>query len=109
MVVKKVLDTNIVLYFLGNKLAEPLLDGDYYVSVISEIELLSYASITQAEEESIQEFLSETHIVGVTESVKNEAVSLRRAFSLKIPDAIVAATAVVLGAELLTMILVSFE
>jgi len=106
---KKVLDTNIVLYFLGNKLAEPLLAGDYYVSVISEIELLSYASITQAEEKSIQEFLSETHIVGVTESVKNEAVSLRRAFSLKIPDAIVAATAVVLGAELLTMILVSFE
>ena len=34
------LDTNIVLYLLGSRLAEPLVSGRYFVSVITEIELL---------------------------------------------------------------------
>lgn len=40
------LDTNIVLYFLGGKLANPLPSGQYFVSVITEIELLSYPSLS---------------------------------------------------------------
>ena len=37
-----VLDTNAVLYFLAGRLAEPLPQANFYVSVITEIELLSY-------------------------------------------------------------------
>jgi len=37
-----VLDTNAVLYLLAGHLAEPLPQADFYVSVITEIELLSY-------------------------------------------------------------------
>ncbi|MFA5920045.1 MAG: hypothetical protein WC856_01990 [Methylococcaceae bacterium] len=37
-----VLDTNAVFYFLAGHLAEPLPQADFYVSVITEIELLSY-------------------------------------------------------------------
>lgn len=33
---KIVLDTNAVLYFLGGRLTEPLPDGDFYISVITE-------------------------------------------------------------------------
>ncbi len=32
------LDTNIILYLLGGRLAEPLPEGNYYVSVMTEIE-----------------------------------------------------------------------
>ena len=35
-----VLDTNAVLYFLAGRLAEPLPQADFYVSVITEIESL---------------------------------------------------------------------
>jgi len=35
------LDTNVVLYFLGGRLTNPLPSGQYFVSVITEIELLS--------------------------------------------------------------------
>lgn len=35
------LDTNVVLYFLGGRLAAPLPPGDYGVSVITEMELLA--------------------------------------------------------------------
>jgi len=34
-----VLDTNAVLYFLAGRLAEPLPEADFYVSVMTEIEL----------------------------------------------------------------------
>jgi len=43
--VNKVLDTNAILYFLGGKVAQPLAPGRYFVSVISEMELLSYPSV----------------------------------------------------------------
>lgn len=40
------LDTNVVLYFLGGRLVNPLPSGQYFISVITEIELLSYPSIS---------------------------------------------------------------
>jgi len=44
--VRRLLDTNAVLYLLGGRLAESLEIGHYYVSVISEMELLSYPKLT---------------------------------------------------------------
>jgi hypothetical protein len=40
VVLKKVLDTNAILYLLGGKLAQALPAGEYFISVVSEIELL---------------------------------------------------------------------
>lgn len=40
------IDTNVVLYFLGGRLVNPLPSGQYFISVITEIELLSYPSIS---------------------------------------------------------------
>ena len=51
------LDTNVALYFLGGKLAETLPRGDYGISVITEMELLAWPSLTAEEEARVQEFL----------------------------------------------------
>lgn len=98
----RVLDTNVVLYFLGGRLAAPLPSGDLYVSVISEIELLSYPSLTVREEKVVKEFLSSIGIADLSDEIKSRAIQIRRRQGLKIPDAIVVATAFVLRAELLT-------
>ena len=98
----RVLDTNAALYFLGGRLAGPLPAGDLFVSVISEIELLSYPSLTSSEEKVVREFLSNIRIVDLADEVKSRTIQLRRRHGLKIPDAIIAATALVLRAELLT-------
>lgn len=45
MAIIKLLDTNIVLYYLAGKLDQPLPKAEYYVSVITEIELLSYSKL----------------------------------------------------------------
>lgn len=98
-----VIDTNVILYFLGGKLADPLPDdGQILISVISEIELLSYPSLIPEEEKVIKEFLSDTRIVNLTEDVKNKAIQLRRKYAIKLPDAIIASTALICRAEFIT-------
>jgi predicted nucleic acid-binding protein len=102
MVLKRVLDTNAILYLLGGKLSQPLPTGQYFISVISEMELLSYPLLDESAHSKIEGFLSEITIIGLSESVKELAIRLRREHQLKLPDAIVAATALNLGATLVT-------
>lgn len=97
-----VLDTNVILYFLGGRLADSFPSGTYAISVISELELLAYPGLTSAEEQRIRAFLADVSATDLTQSVKHHAVNLRKQFGLKLPDAIVAATALALGATLLT-------
>ena len=101
-VTRFVLDTNIILYFLGGRLADSLLAGAYAISVISELELLAYPGLVSSEEQRIRDFLSDVPVTDLTQSVRHHAVSLRKRFGLKLPDAIVAATALALEATLLT-------
>lgn len=97
-----VVDTNTAIYLLGNKLADPLTADDYSVSVITQIELLSYPSLTADEEARVSEFLETVAIIDLTAEVRDAAIRLRRDHRLRVPDAIIAGTALVLDAELLT-------
>jgi len=65
-----VLDTNIILYFLGGRLEDALPDGQYAVSVISELELLAYPGLTTPESERVKAFLADIAIVELTPLVK---------------------------------------
>nr|WP_268896664.1 type II toxin-antitoxin system VapC family toxin [Hassalia byssoidea] len=96
------LDTNIVLYFLGGRLVNPLPSGQYFVSVITEIELLSYPSLSSNEETQIIEFLNKITVVGIDSNIKNLTIALRKQYKLRLPDAIIAATAQKLNAMLFT-------
>jgi predicted nucleic acid-binding protein len=102
IVARFVLDTNIILYLLGGRLAEPLPAGSYTISVISELELLAYPGLVLSEEQRIRAFLADIAVMELTQAIKDRAVDLRKRHSLKLPDAIVAATALILDATLLT-------
>jgi predicted nucleic acid-binding protein len=97
-----ILDTNIALYHLSGQLQNNLPIGKYFVSVITEMELLSYPSLRVTEEQQIQRFLAQLQILNLTESIKKTAIELRKQNRLKLPDAIIAATAFDLNATLLT-------
>ncbi len=97
-----VLDTNAVLYFLAGRLAEPLPEADFYVSVITEIELLSYPLLKMEDETEIRSFLNDVTIIDLTETIKQSAIALRRQYRLKLPDALIVATAHDLNAALFT-------
>jgi predicted nucleic acid-binding protein len=101
---KYLLDTNIILYILsGNQtLANHLHLKNLYASFISEIELLSYKSLILKEEKNIRDFLSKFRIINIDEAIKQEAISLRKQYRLKLPDCIIAATAISLQLTFIT-------
>ena len=95
-------DTNAALYLMGNALAEGLPIGSYHISVISEIELLSYPNLSTKEEAAIRDFLSNIETLGLRSDVTETAIAFRRQHRMKLPDAIIAASASVLDAVHLT-------
>lgn len=102
MVAKFLLDTNVVIYLLGGRIRHAFPQGDFGVSVITEIELLSYQGLSQADEEIARGFLDEVVRYPLTDAVRDQTILLRRQFRLKLPDALVAATALEAGATLLS-------
>ncbi|WP_242045163.1 type II toxin-antitoxin system VapC family toxin [Anabaena catenula] len=91
-----------MLYFLGGRLVNPLASGQYFVSVITEIELLSYPSLSSVEETQIIDFLNKITVVGIDNNIKNLTIALRKQYKFRLPDAIIVATAKSLNATLFT-------
>lgn len=102
MIQRYLLDTNAVIYLVSGHLALPLPDGRYSISIITEIELLSFAGISAEEEQRIRDLLLLLDRVQLTDAVRDEAINLRRKNRLKLPDAIIAASALTRDAVLLT-------
>ncbi|MGH8476868.1 MAG: PIN domain-containing protein, partial [Methylococcales bacterium] len=67
---------------------------------ITEIELLSFPDLQVGEEQRIRDFLAVADRVAISEPIRDQAIALRRLHRLKVPDAIVAATAIVANAVL---------
>ncbi|MBW4656289.1 MAG: type II toxin-antitoxin system VapC family toxin [Kaiparowitsia implicata GSE-PSE-MK54-09C] len=72
-------------------------------SFINRIGLLGYPEITDLEVEGIQNILGIMRYLPITQSVEDMAIQIRRQYKLKIPDAIIAATAKVNGLDLITL------
>lgn len=101
---KILIDTNIALYlFKGDKnLGSILQDAETYVSFINELELLGFKGITFKEETWVELFLEECIIIDINPGIKEITKQIRRNYALKLPDAIVAATAIFLDVPLLS-------
>lgn len=96
------LDTNVALYLLGGRLAAPLPAGEYGVSVITEMEILSWRSLTDNEEQKVRALLQQLTICELTPAIRGRAIALRKEHRVKLPDAVVCATAMEFNVELWT-------
>ena len=101
---KFLLDTNAILYILGGDeaLSTLLYNERLYISVITEMELLSYRSITGRERQQIKNFLSDFVIVNITDAIKDQTIEVKKNSHLKLPDSIIAATAIVMDISFVT-------
>nr|VFJ72129.1 MAG: hypothetical protein BECKFW1821C_GA0114237_10329 [Candidatus Kentron sp. FW] len=89
-----VTDTNVVIYLQKGLLADDLPSGEYLISVITEMELFSFPGLNDEQRTWPRRFIDDMEIVGIDERIKQRAIALRREHHLKLPDAIVAATAI---------------
>ncbi len=100
------LDTNAIIYHLtSNKEKPQILDRIFdsyetiYVSTISELELFCFPSLSDQEAMSIEIFLQATTVVSLDSRLARVAANVRRGFGLKVPDSVIAATALVTGSS----------
>jgi predicted nucleic acid-binding protein len=105
---KLVLDTNAVLAIIAGAaipavMAERIRRAKSFVSVITRIELFAFSGLEAEEETKIRLFLKKCRVIPLNKKVERATILLRRARpKLRLPDAIIAATAASLNATLIT-------
>lgn len=102
---KYLIDTNCAIDYLNNKLPESGADiiesSVLQISVISRMELLGWPNAKPGDIEILQEFIDDSTVFNLDESTIVKAIELRRTHRVKLPDAIIAATAIIHGLTLL--------
>lgn len=68
-------------------------DKDLVISFITELELLSFPKLNDDSEKIINGLLKDCQIIDINQEIKDLAIEFRRKSKLKLPDAIIAATA----------------
>jgi predicted nucleic acid-binding protein len=104
---KYVLDTNVFIGFvkglLGTALTASLpADGKIFISVITRIEALAYPRMTTQEEDKILAVLRHIPVIPLKRKIERNSILLRTKTKLKLPDCIIAATALAQNAVLLS-------
>ena len=97
-------DTNPLIYLLnGNREVANYLDGkQVWVSVITELELFGKKNLSSIEIKEINLLLESCFIAEMNQQIKQKTKDLMQKASVKLPDAIVAATAIYLDLPLFT-------
>lgn len=102
---KYLLDTNTVLDYMGNKLSgnaqtalAQIIDDEINLSVINKIELLGFSMV----EQDLIDFVGFSNIYPLEDAVVEKTIEIRRLFKTKLPDAVIAATAIHYGFTLVT-------
>lgn len=99
-----VIDTNIALYLLSkdDTIAQLLNGKDIYISFITELELLGYKNLSPIENITIRDFISDCIVIDLNSEIKRSVINLRQKYSIKLPDSIIASTAIYLGLPFVT-------
>jgi len=93
--VKLLFDTNILIDYLnGIEAAQTEIDGHAkrLISIVTWMEVLAGAR-NENEEDVIELFLREFRVIEISRPIAREAVALRKTHKLRLPDAIIWATA----------------
>lgn len=106
---KYLLDSNVIIELLSSSFSDEtarrfqsIVDSDdYFLSVISRIEVLGYDGNSE-EMNRTNEFIQDSMVIGLEEAIILRAIALRKLIKIKLPDAIIAATAIVYNLTLVT-------
>jgi predicted nucleic acid-binding protein len=98
---KYLIDTSAVIKYLENlfppeaiSFMDFVVDKDCKVSFITKIELLVWDTPVPSDIKIREEFLEGSKIYYINEDIINLAIKIRKATKIKLPDAIIAATAI---------------
>lgn len=99
-----VFDTNILIYFFEGNINAAKLMGttEFFLSSMTHVEILSDLKTAPQKRDLIKDFLSSVTIIQTSPLICEKAAKFRLSYAIKLPDAIIAATALYLGYPLIT-------
>ena len=103
------IDTNILIYYGNNQLSQKSADiievtllDSFNISVITKLEYLGWRKHTEETYSAAVEFLSNANVISLDEDIISSAIKIMRGNNIRLPDAIIASTAIANKFALLT-------
>jgi predicted nucleic acid-binding protein len=117
MGIKYLWDTNTAIYYLQQQFSpaaekfidELLVEEQPIISAITEIELLCWKSATEKDLEVLNSFIDDALVIEIERPIKLKTAEISKEHKIKLPDAIIAATALVYNLTLVTRNTVDFK
>jgi len=102
------LDTNIIIYYFNGIIDDDKIDHilkeSFNISIITKIEFLSWQKLRTDKELESQAlaFISHANVYELTDEIANKVINIRQQYRVKTPDAIIGATALLHGFDIVT-------
>jgi len=103
------IDSNVISNYFSDIFSEKansflsyVIDEVPNISVITKIEALSWRSAIIQDEIFVKSFVDNSNIIALSDLIVDKCIEIRRTCKIKTPDAIIAATAIVLDYTLIT-------
>jgi len=97
---KFLIDTNIIIYYLDDKIPENeierlenILSMSFNISTITKIEVLGWHKITKSEKKRIEKFLSNAQVFYIDKVIEQKSIEIKQKYKIATPDIIIGATA----------------
>lgn len=102
MAERYLIDTSVVIKYLNGSFSvnslnrlDGIIDQESRISFITEIELQVWNPTDPDDISVYQEFVTSSQIIGIDSNVIRETINIRKQYRIKLPDALIAATALV--------------
>ena len=99
------IDTNVIIEFSAGNFSGPafktlsvIIDNGPIISIINKIKVLGFTDVSP----EIEEFINIAEVIKLDDSIAEMTIALRKKYRIKLPDAIIAATAIYSDATLIT-------
>lgn len=110
MGIKYIWDTNTVIYYLQQQYPPPaekfidklVIEAPPVISAITEIELLCWKSATENDIKVLRSFIEDVLVIELEQTIKYKTAEIRKKYNIKLPDAIIAGTALVYELSLIS-------
>jgi predicted nucleic acid-binding protein len=117
MGIKHLWDTNTTIYYLQQQFppgAERFIDNllrdeQPAISAITEIELLCWKAASENDMQVLHSFINDALVIELEQPIKFKTAELRKGYKIKLPDAIIAATALIYNLTLLSRNISDFD
>ncbi len=110
-----IIDSNVVIDYLAGKISgtgmsfvNDIINEIPAISVITKIEILGFKTTNEASR-LLESFVQDSLVIGLSDDIIDKTIEIRKTYKIKIPDAIIAATALAYNSVILTRNLKDFK